>query len=95
MIGDDLSRTALTQCKGLLCAAGYSGGVVYFERSDDDGATITGERVAIGSSDDQQPALAVLSTAEVIVGIVFGGSLYAYRSGDFGATWAVVETLSA
>ncbi len=93
MIADDLSRTALAECRGLLVAAGYSGGYCYFERSDDDGSSQTGTRVQVGASDDQQPAIEVLPSAEILVGVVFGGVLYTYLSPDFGATWAVLDTL--
>ena len=94
MIADDLAYATIAQVENLIVAAGYSGSNCYFEWSDDDGQTVTGGPTLIGPSDEEQPAIVVLETGEILVTLTYAGVGKSYLSRNWGATWTYLEALS-
>ena len=100
MIADDLSLGAIVQRENIVLAVGYDANdeACYFEWSDDDGTTkhafANGDtRKLIGISDEQQPALVVLETGEILATLASGGAK-TYLSSDWGETWTFLEAIS-
>ena len=96
MIADDLEQAATVQLANIVLAAGYDEGSIWFEVSNDNGVT-TGElrngdtRREIGQGDPQQPAIAVLSTGEIMASIARGGSIVSFLSADWGEEWTALD----
>jgi len=92
MFAQDLERAALCQWNGLLYLAGWADGAVWFEYSEDGGRTAAeipgvGQRAYVCAAEEQQPAIEVLSTSELVIAVEQGGEVVTYYSADQGATW--------
>ncbi len=92
MLADDLLHAAVCQWQGIIYAAGWADGAVWFECSEDGGATKAeipgvGPRSFICYADEQQPAIEVLDTAEIVVAVDQQGQVATYVSRDQGRTW--------
>ena len=92
MLADDLRRAALCQWNGIVYAAGWADGGIWFEYSDRPGLEKSeipgaGYRRKICDAEEQQPAIEVLSTAEIVVAVDDGGEVITYYSPDQGITW--------
>ncbi len=94
MLADDLRRAAICQWNGILYAAGWADGSIWFEYSDlpDLGKSPVGSagyRVKICEAEEQQPAIEVLPTAEIVVAVESGNGVVTYYSTDQGASWHI------
>ncbi len=91
MLADDLEHAALGEWNGIIYAAGWSGGAVWFEYSEDGGRTKSpvggGVRVQVCQADEQQPAIAALVTGEIVAAVDRDGQVATYVSRDQGETW--------
>ena len=92
MFVQNLRRAAICQWNGIIYAAGWENGSVWFEYSDDRGRTageiIQGQtRTRVCDAEEQQPAIEILSTSEIVVAVSQGGEVVTYFSSDQGATW--------
>jgi hypothetical protein len=92
LLAEDLQHAALCAWNGLLYAAGWAEGAVWFEYSEDNGRTAAplpggGTRSFICTAEEQQPAIEVLTTAELVVAVDREGQVATYYSTDQGRTW--------
>ncbi len=92
MLADDLEHAALGEWNGIIYAAGWSGGAVWFEYSEDGGRTKApvggGVRVQVCQADEQQPAIAALVTGEIVAAVDPRWTGRDVREGrDQGETW--------
>jgi len=92
LFADDLEHAAICQWNGIIYAAGWADGGVWFEYSEDGGTNASpipgvGIRARICDADEQQPAIEVLTTSELVVAVDRGGEVATYYSADQGATW--------
>lgn len=92
MLADDLRRAAICQWNGIVYAAGWADGSIWFEYSDQpnlDKSEIPGVglRSRVCEADEQQPAIEVLPTAELVVAVERDGNVETYYSPDQGITW--------
>lgn len=91
MLADDLEHAAICEWNGVIYAAGWSGGAVWFEYSDDGGASTNpvagGYRVQVCTADEQQPAIAALVTGEIVAAVDSDGQVATYVSRDQGESW--------
>jgi len=97
MLADDLRRAAICQWNGILYAAGWADGGIWFEysdRSDLGKSEIPGAglRVKICDADEQQPAIEVLPTSEIVVAVDIGDTVATYYSPDQGITWLAASS---
>jgi hypothetical protein len=94
MLADDLEHAAICEWNGIIYAAGWSGGAVWFEHSDDGGKTSApiggANRVQVCTADEQQPAIAALVTGEIVAAVDRSGQVATYVSRDQGETWEQV-----
>lgn len=105
MVGDDLRYVATVQTENLVLVAGMAANTetgemqAYFEYSNDDGATkytfSNGETRKLISEwvRNEQPALEVLSTGEIVCTVNTGSELTTYLTQDFGETWTRVDSI--
>lgn len=92
MLADDLEHAALSEGQGIIYAAGWHDSAVWFEYSEDGGATASelpgvGQRSRVCDADEQQPAIVALVTGEIVVAVDEGGQVATYYSADQGQTW--------
>lgn len=91
MLADDLQHAAICEWNGIIYAAGWSGGAVWFEYSEDGGRTVAplpgGHRVQVCQAEEQQPALETLVTGELVAAVDRGGQVATYVSRNQGETW--------
>lgn len=98
MLADDLQYACTVQVEAILLAAGYSGGQIYFEWSDDGGRSkqtfadaTTRKRIAAG--DDEQPAIEILPDSHIHVSLTYDDEVLSYASQDWGETWTYLDSL--
>ena len=92
MFAEDLQHAAICQWKGLIYAAGWADGALWFKYSEDGGRTAgeipgVGTRARVCEAEEQQPAIEVLTTSELVVALDRAGEVVVYYSADQGATW--------
>jgi len=97
MLADDLTKAQICERDGLVYAAGLSDGSAWFEWSQDSGATkapfgdgSTAKLISAESADDEQPAIEVLQTGEIVVALTQGGLVKTYVTRDQGEHWAFI-----
>ena len=97
MLADDLMKAQICERDGLLYAAGLSDGLAWFEWSQDSGANkapfadgSTVKLISAEPADDQQPAIEVLQTGEIVVALTQSGVVRTYVSRDHGEHWAFI-----
>jgi len=92
MLADDLQHAAICEWNGIVYAAGWRDGAVWFEYSEDGGVTKgevpgVGQRSRVCDAEEQQPAIEVLVTGEIVVAVDRSGQVATYYSADQGCTW--------
>jgi hypothetical protein len=92
MFANDLTRAAICQWNGIIYAAGWADGAVWFKYSEDGGRSASllpdgSTRARVCAAEQQQPAIEVLTTSELVVAVDQGGEVAMYFSSDQGATW--------
>jgi hypothetical protein len=96
MIAETLLYVSMVQDHGILYAAGYYDGSVWFEFSDDGGETsgtfvAGGTQVEVAAADDEeQPGIELLTTGEIMVTVMSGGATEHWVSRDHGESWSEV-----
>jgi hypothetical protein len=97
MLADDLTKAQICERDGLLYAAGLSDGQAYFEWSQDSGATkaafadgSTAKLISAEACDDEQPAIEVLQTGEIVVALAQNVLVKTYVTRDQGEHWAFI-----
>ncbi|HUT60103.1 MAG TPA: hypothetical protein VNA25_19830, partial [Phycisphaerae bacterium] len=96
VLANDLSCGVAVQMVGIILAAGYDDGTIYFELSNDNGVTTDTlrngrTRAAIAQGDEAQPSLMVLFTGEILASITRGTGGVTYVSRDWGEHWTAVD----
>lgn len=97
-LGAGLNHLAICSTSGIILAAGFVSDMIYFQYSDDGGASThafndDSTSKAIASAVNEQPAIAVLGTSEIIVSLTYDSTIRTYVSRDFGETWLYVDSL--
>lgn len=92
MLADDLQHAAICEWNGIIYAVGWREGTVWFEYSEDGGTSKAeipgvGLRARVCEADEQQPAIEVLVTGEIVVAVDRSGRVETWYSADQGATW--------
>ena len=97
MLADDLAKAQLCERHGLVYAVGLAEGYAWCEWSQDSGATkaffpdgSTAKPVSLEPADDDQPAIEVLQTGEIVVALSQEGGVKTYVSRDEGEHWELV-----
>ena len=90
MIGDDLEQVSVDQIDNIVLLSGHLGGSIYFEASNDNGATHTA-RVEVADSSEEGSSIRILRTGEIVIALTAGVGTQLYISLDFGVTWALVD----
>ena len=101
MILDDLVLGEIAQVASIVVGVGYDAteGAVFFEASDDGGATTKtlrsgNTRAQVAPSDEAQPAIEVLGTGEIVVSVTYAANVRSYLSRDFGEHWTAVDAVT-
>lgn len=97
MLADDLSHAAICQWNGIIYAVGWDEGSVWFEYSDDGGQTAgeipgVGTRSRVCDAEEQQAAIEVLTTSEIVVAVDRDGQVETYYSANQGITWQLAAS---
>ncbi|MBC7289628.1 MAG: hypothetical protein H5T86_16630 [Armatimonadetes bacterium] len=95
MLADDLRHAAICQWNGVIYAAGWADGSIWFEYSDRpdlEKCAVTGSetRVKICDAEEQQPAIEMTARGELVVAVDNGNGTATFFSPDHGRTWLAV-----
>jgi hypothetical protein len=100
MLADDLAKAQICERDGLLYAAGLAEGRVWFEWSQNGGATkapfpdgSTSRPVTSETVDDEQPAIEALETGEIVVACSQSDKVRTYVTRDEGEHWELVGVM--
>lgn len=100
MLGEGLTLVnAKADRSGVIHAAGYSGGSMWYQRSDDEGETLCefgegGTVREVSLSDAQQPGIVPMPDGRVVVVVALNNVVRPMVSSNGGETWAVADTLA-
>ena len=95
---DDLQYGVISTSHGILYGVGFTDDAIYFEWSDDNGVTKKelkdgSTKRFVGTSEEEQPAIVITVTGEIIVSMTDAGDIYTFLSKDSGNSWNLISTI--